>query len=142
MIKKICYMIEFSKKSFIIIYIDYFAIVSIFKQIILIISFIDKLNLRLIRASQYLFNFNITLRHKVDKSNVILNILFRLSTHTAQMNDVNKKEILNILYDYSIKIANEKLNDIFIQVTYHVILIKMLNDFKQRLKRVYIENKH
>ena len=58
------------------------------------------------------------------------------------MNDVNKKEILNILYDYSVKVINEKLNDIFIQMTYHVILIKMFNNFKQRLKRVYVENKH
>ena len=85
-------MIEFNRKSFIIIYIDYFAAISIFKQIILITFFIDKLNLRLIRASQYLFNFNIFLRHKADKTNVILNVLSRLSAHTLQMNDVNKKK--------------------------------------------------
>ena len=60
-IKKIRHMIEFNRKSFIIIYIDYFAAISIFRQIILITSFIDKLNLRLICVSQYLFNFNITL---------------------------------------------------------------------------------
>ena len=75
MIKKICHIIEFNKKLFIIIYIDYFAIISIFRQIILIISFIDKFNLHLIRASQYLFNFNISLRHKADKTNIISDVL-------------------------------------------------------------------
>ena len=142
MIKKIRHMIEFNRKFSIIIYIDHFAIVLIFRQIIWIITFINKFNLRLIRASQYLFNFNITLRHKADKSNVISDALFQFSAHIIQMNDVNKKEILNILYDYSVKVINEKLNDIFIQMTYHVILIKMFNNFKQRLKRVYVENKH
>ena len=136
-------MIEFSRKSSIIIYIDHFATISIFKQIILITSFIDKLNLRLIRASQYLFNFNITLRHKTNKSNVISNVLSRFSAHiTSQMNNVNKKEILNILYNQLIEVADEKLNNIFIAMIYHVILIKMSNDFKQRLRRIYIENKH
>ena len=135
-------MIKFNKKLFIIIYIDHFATILIFRQIILITSFIDKFNLRLVRASQYLFNFNIILRHKIDKSNVIFDIFSRLSTHTPQMNDVNKKKILNLLYDYSIEIADEKLNNISIAIIYHIILIKMSNDFKQRLKKVYIENKY
>ena len=135
-------MIEFNRKSFIIIYTDHFATILIFKQIILIIFFIDKFNLRLIRASQYLFNFNITFCHKTNKLNVIPDALFRLSAHTSHMNDVNKKKILNVLYDHSIKIADEELNDIFIAMTYHVILIKMSDDFKQRLKTTYIEDKH
>ena len=136
-------MIEFSRKSSIIIYIDHFATISIFKQIILITSFIDKLNLRLVCVSQYLFNFNIILRYKTNKSNVISNVLSRLSAHiTFQMNNVNKKRILEILYDQLIGIVNEELNNIFIAMIYHVILIKMSNDFKQRLKKVYIENKH
>ena len=41
---------KFIKKPFIVIYIDQFAIVSIFRQINLIISNINKLNLRLMRA--------------------------------------------------------------------------------------------
>ena len=73
---------------------------------------------------------------------MIFNAFSRLSAHTLQMNDVNKKKILNLLYDHSVEIVDEKLNNIFIAMIYHIILIKMLNDFKQRLKRVYIENKH
>ena len=141
-IKKIRHIIEFNKKSFIIIYIDYFAAILIFRQIILITSFINKFNLRLVRVSQYLFNFNITLRHKIDKSNVISDALSRLSAYTFQMNDVNKKKILNLLYNCSVEVIDEKLNNIFIAIIYHIILIKMSDDFKQRLKKVYIENKH
>ena len=43
-------MMKFIKKPFIIMYIDYFIIVLIFRQINLIISNIDKFNLRLMRA--------------------------------------------------------------------------------------------
>ena len=46
------------------------------------------------------------------------------------MNNVNKKKILNLLYDHSIEIADEKLNNIFIAIIYHIILIKMLDNFK------------
>ena len=47
-------------------------------QIILFISFINKLNLRLIRASQYLLSFNLIKRYKTNKSDVIFNALFKL----------------------------------------------------------------
>ena len=39
------------------------------------ISNIDKLNLRLVRAFQYLFEFNLNMRHKLNKFNVVLNTL-------------------------------------------------------------------
>ena len=54
-VKRIRHMINSINKLFIVIYIDYFIIVLIFKQIILITFNIDKLNLRLIRVSQYLY---------------------------------------------------------------------------------------
>ena len=44
------YIIEFIKKLFIIIYINYFVIIFIFRQINFIILNINKFNLRLIRA--------------------------------------------------------------------------------------------
>ena len=63
---------------------------------------------------------------------MISDAFLRLSAYTFQMNDVNKKKILNLLYNYSIKIVDEKLNNIFIAMIYHIILIKMSDDFKQR----------
>ena len=47
-------------------------------QITLFISFIDKLNLRLMRISQYLSNFNLIIYRKINKSNVVFDALFRL----------------------------------------------------------------
>ena len=46
---EIRYIIEFNIKLLIIIYIDYFIVIFIFKQIIFNIVNIDKFNLRLIR---------------------------------------------------------------------------------------------
>ena len=142
-IKRIRHMIDFIRKSFIIIYIDHSIVVSIFKQIILITFNIDKLNLRLVRASQYLFNFNIIIRHKFDKFNVIFDALSRLSNKTTT-NVTNKIEILDVLYKHFVKLTNEKFRTTIIQnlsiVIYHVILMKIFDDFKNRLKIVYITN--
>ena len=145
MIKRIRHMIDFIKKSFIVIYIDHFVVVSISRQIILIIFNIDKLNLRFVRASQYLFNFNIIIRHKFDKFNIMLDALSRLSNKTT-IDVTNKIEILDILYEYLVKLTNEKFRTIIIQdlstITYHVILIKIFDDFKNKLKIVYLTNEY
>ena len=61
-----------------IIYIDYFVIISISKQTIFNITNINKLNFHLICISQYLSAFNIELRYKVNKVNIVLNALSRL----------------------------------------------------------------
>ena len=142
-IKRIRYIIDFTRKSFIIIYIDYFVVVLIFKQIILIIFNIDKLNLRFIRASQYLSSFNIIIRHKFDEFNVVFDALSRLSNKTT-IDVTNKIEILNVLYDYVVNLTNEKFRTIIIRdlsiVVYYIILIKIFDDFKSKLKNVYITN--
>ena len=39
---------------------------------------IDKLNLRLVKISQYLSNFNFFVRYKFEKLNIISNIFFKL----------------------------------------------------------------
>ena len=71
-------MLKFNLISLIIIYINYLATILILKQIMLNIISINKINLRLIRASQYLLLFNLKLRYKARKLNTISNILSRL----------------------------------------------------------------
>lgn len=44
---------------------------------------IDKLNLRLIKAFVYFFQFQIDVRYKANKSNIVFNALSRLSVKTA-----------------------------------------------------------
>ena len=78
-VKRVRHLIDSIKKSSTIIYTNHSTTVSIFRQTTLITFNIDKLNLRLIRVSQYLSSFNIVIRHKSDKSNVIFDVLSRLS---------------------------------------------------------------
>lgn len=91
---------------------------------------INKLNFRLIRASQYLSLFNIELRYKANKSNIVFDILSRLSQALARSYPLNRfKEALNALCDnieYLLKplIANKIIS------LYYIILIEMLDDFK------------
>ena len=142
-IKKIRHMIKFIKLSSTIIYTNHFAAISIFRQTTLITTSIDKFNLRFVRVSQYLFNFNLTIRHKTDKFNVISDALSRLS-NASQSNVKNKVEILNVLYDHHVDFSNDELRFATFQnmsaIAYHIILMKMSDDFKKRLKTVYVSD--
>ena len=103
------------------------------------------MNLRFVRVSQYLFNFNIIIRHKFDKFNIMLDALSRLSNKTT-IDVTNKIEILDILYEYLVKLTNEKFRTTIIQnlstITYYVILMKIFDDFKNKLKIVYLTNEY
>ena len=146
-IKRIRHLIESTKMLFMIIYIDHFVVVFIFKQITLTINNTNKFNLRLIRTFQYFFNFNIFIRYKFDKSNVMSNVFFKLSSKLfSSQNSKNKIDIFDIFYDYFIDLSNYELCFVIIQnmstITYHVILMKMFDDFKKRFKKIYVENKY
>ena len=74
---------------------------------------------------------------------MIFDALSRLSNITTI--DVTKKiEIFDVLYEYFMKLTNEKFRTTIIQdllvVIYYIILIKILNDFKHKLKFVYLAN--
>ena len=144
-IKRMRHLIDSIKKFSIIIYINHSTTVSIFRQITLITFSIDKLNFRLIRVSQYLLNFNIVIRHKSNKSNVIFDVLSKLFDKlSTQSNVIDKIEILDVLYEHFVNLSNHELRFDIIQnlssINYHVTLIKMSNDFKQRFKIVYTKD--
>jgi len=72
-------LIKSNKVLLITIFTNYALLVSILKKSNLItIVFIDKLNLRLVRAKEYLFKFLLLIRHKLSKANFVLNALSRL----------------------------------------------------------------
>ena len=127
-----------------IIYINHSTIVFIFKQTTLITNNTNKLNLQLIRISQYFFNFNIAVRHKIHKFNVMSNVLFRFLKTLRQQNVTNKIDILNILYNHIVKLLKYKLYFFILHnllaIIYYATLIKIFNNFKQRLKNVYVNN--
>ena len=128
-----------------IIYTNYFATIFIFKQTILIITNIDKFNLQLICISQYFFNFNLTIRYKVEKFNIISNVLLRLS-NISQSNIKNKIDVFNVFYNHYFDFSNDEFRFVILQnmsiITYYITLIKIFDDFKQKLKIVYVNDTH
>ncbi len=78
-VKKIRHMIEAAVHTT-IIYTDHSAAVSIVRQTSLNTTSTEKLNLRLIRASEYLQRFRLDVRYKPGKSNIVPDALSRLAS--------------------------------------------------------------
>ena len=111
---------------FTIIYIDHFATISIVRQTKLISSNIDKMNLRFIRASQYIFQFNLIVKWKQKKINIVFDVLFRL------FNKKNRNDRVLI------ENAKNVLNDIF---AYNVTFVEIFKSYAKQLIDVYRKNK-
>jgi hypothetical protein len=77
-VRKIRHLIESSRKQPTIIFTDHAALAGIIKQTSLISFNTDKLNLRLVRASQYLSALPIDIKVKSEKFHIISNALSRL----------------------------------------------------------------
>ena len=132
-------MIKFIEVFSTIMYIDHSTTVFISRQITLITFNNDKLNFRLIKASQYLFDFNLFIRHKIDKTNIIFDVFFKLQVDASIF---EKIEILKSFYEHSLKSIHD---DLIVETSilyHHVNLIEMSNDFKRRLKQVYKNDEH
>ena len=108
---------KFSKHST-IVYIDHDATLNIAKQTTLFTSFIDKLNLRLVRASDYIQRFDLIIRHKSDKLHIVSNALSRFSS--ISVFEQNFESELNVLFTIS--------------------LIEIDNVFKARIVNDYVKN--
>ena len=144
-VKKIRHIIESNLKSPVVVYTDHLVAVLISKQTTLNTISTNKLNLRLIRASQYLSIFNLELRHKTDKSNVVPNALSRLlQAFTIAVFSDQSKGALDALYN-----EIENWSQVYLSKTsfepvsvYHATLMKMLDDFKHRLRLGYVKDPH
>ena len=110
-LRKIRHLIESFKLST-IVYIDHEVSVEIVNQTSLSTSFIDKLNLRLIRASEYIQRFSLIIRHKSKKLHVVSDVFSRLFT--------------------SNKLSSNDDEDEF-DVLFTVFMIEMNSNFKTRM---------
>ena len=141
-IKKIRHLIESSKFS-IIIQIDQFATMIICRQkLIISIDFFIRSNIRLVRTSQYFFQFSLDVRHKSSKNNIVSNALSRLSnSNKSNSNDYSELDVLfvcnrfNNLYAYNATLieVSQNFND--------KIIDKYVNDFKLK-KHVLLLHKN
>ena len=97
--------------------------IAIIRQISLIMSFTDKLNLCLIQAAAYIQQFQLKIHHKSEKQNTISDVLSRLSYQEAEA-EANEESILDILFIKSIYI-------------FHTLITEAFNEFKISLREDY-----
>ena len=138
-IKKVRHMVESTKRPPTVIYTDHSAAIPISRQTSLTTFSTDKLNLRLIRASQYLSMFNLSVRHKARKTNIVPDALSRLQGSSSVIK--NNPGILETLHG---KIEEERFIDSMrseIPISYHITLMEISEDFKARLIKAYIKDK-
>lgn len=143
-IKKVRHMVESTKKPPTVVYTDHSAAVPISRQTSLTTSSTDKLNLRLVRASQYLSMFDLSVRHKAGKANVIPDALSRLQGNPASIAK-DGPGVLEALYGQAIEVTSdsrELLEELLEDppVSYHVTLVEMSEDFKSRLILEYAKD--
>jgi hypothetical protein len=128
-IRKIRHLIESFKKS-IILFIDHESALRIIKQISLLITFIDKLNLRLVKVFEYIQRFNLIIKHKSDKQHIVLNVLSRLANANNE-NAFESKEF-DVLIAFFSRFNIMKLDVLFI-----IILIEMNDEFRTKIINEY-----
>lgn len=94
--KKVRHLIEASNQPT-VVYTDHGSIVQIVKQASLTNSSTDKLNLRLVRASEYLQRFTLDVRHKAGRTNYVLDALSRLAARRESLSAESDSGILDSL---------------------------------------------
>ena len=121
-------------------YIDYSITTFIIQQIKLFTFFVNKLNLRLMRASIYLFQFTFDIRHKFDAHHIVSNALFKL------LIDDNKSFLNSMLNDvYSLKFVSSQYvdehNSIYSNLVVSNIHVQISSNFKNATIKEYQKNK-
>ena len=96
-IRKIRHMIE-SFKAFLIFYTDHETSLEIARQTSLTTFSIDKLNLRLVRAFDYIQKFDIFIRHKLEIIHIVSDALSRLSSITISITQDEKLDVLFVAF--------------------------------------------
>ena len=142
-VKRIRYIVESTKTPSVIIYTDYSAAVPISRQTNLTTSSIDKLNLRLVRASQYLSSFDLLLRYKAGKSNTVPDALSRLQAKAPAVTEATG--VLDVLYGCPVNLYDSKLLECLPDIprsAFHITFIEISDDFKSRLCLAYTDDKH
>ena len=127
-------MMILNVENFIVVYIDHVVNSVIVNQTKLIFNFVDKSNMKLVRAFIYLFQFRFKIYHRFDKFNLILDALNRLFNIIDKNNIVDN---LNIEF-FHFDIIDSELNHSYV---FNQSLITMSDVFNQKFKAEYISDK-
>ena len=123
-----------------VMYTNHFAAILISRQTSLTTFSIDKLNLRLVCAFQYLSMFDLFVRYKAKRTNIVPDALSRLQGSSIIIAKDNSR-ILKALHG---QVEEERFIDFMrseMSISYYITLVEMLEDFKSRLTKVYVKNK-
>lgn len=102
-----------------LMFTNHTVVTNIARQMKLVFFNTDKLNLRLIRISQYLSQFNLNIRYRSDKIHLVSDVLSRLLDFFL----VKKEFVLDDLSDEA--------------AAYNVTLVEMFSNFRKKLLKEY-----
>ena len=126
-VKKLRHLIEASHYPT-RIFTDHQAIVDIVKQSSLNTTSVVRLNLRHVRLSEYLLRFNLDIRHKPGKDNIVPDALSRLPV-VAEV----KEHLVNRFRS----IRNRDLVGEPVTFAYPITVAQLSSEFKARLREAY-----
>jgi hypothetical protein len=113
-IRKVRHLIKTSKKQSAIVFTNHSVLINIIKQTFLITFNINKLNLRLVKVSQYFSALSIDIKIKFEKFHVISNALFRLFSIMNKNKSKDDEDVLEDLqYDLDVLLV-QFINEIHI----------------------------
>ena len=107
------------------VFTDYKANSKIIAQIKLFSTFVDKLNLRLVKISIYLSQYRIRVFHKNDKTNIVFDALFRLF--------IKKHNVVN-------RLVNSLNVDVFNENAIKKNFVEISDEFRRKLIKEYKKN--
>jgi len=131
-LKKTRHLIEAAEQST-IMYTDHAAAVEIGRQFSLNTTAVEKLNLRLVRASEYLQRFWLKIRYKPGKTNIIPDALSRLPSS----NNVHERLASREYQPESDESILKALQADVSTATYAGTLVEVSPELQQRLKDGY-----
>jgi hypothetical protein len=131
-VRKIAHMIKSSEHPT-IIYTDHGATPAIAAATKLTTSSTDRLNMKLVRASMYLSQFRLDIRHRPGKSNVIPDALSRLPVEK----DNSSHGALDLDQDLEHYQPNMKAPETDQIFAYATTLVEMSRDFRAKIQEGY-----
>ena len=138
-VRRVRHMIEAAKNTT-VVFTDHAANTSIAKQTTLSSSNTDKLNLRLIRASTYLSQFRLDVKHRPGKEHVVPDALSRLSSGNGPANTLrtSPSDVLD-LDSYFSGVEDPSCDPD--NYAYAGTLISMSDDFRKQITDGYANEK-
>ncbi|RKF84054.1 hypothetical protein GcM3_002026 [Golovinomyces cichoracearum] len=144
-VRKIRNMIEASELP-VIFYTDHASTKGISSQTSLHTTFLEKLNIKLIKTFEYLQRFKPDVRYKAGRENVILDAILRLKVKQKIADQISTNpnyselDAIDSLYG-SIDIRVSNSWNIVVQ-NFHTTTVQLSDEINNRIRNAYIKDRH